>query len=83
MHFHLSQCSNQRVDPQVRNHRAIHKTDGRPAATSATIAINVLSVAFKTIAQSTPAKATVDPTDKSKSRDARPYNYPYFSTILC
>src|SRR5471030_2408906 len=42
-----------------------------PAGTAAIIAINVLPVAFKTIEQSTPANATVDPNDKSKSREAR------------
>src|SRR5471032_812406 len=47
------------------------KPMAEPAATAAIIAINVLPVAFRTIAQSTPAKATVEPTDKSTSRDAR------------
>ncbi len=42
-----------------------------PAATAAMIAMNVLPVALSTIAHSTPANATVEPTDKSKSREAR------------
>ncbi len=35
------------------------------------MAMKVLSVALSTIAQSTPEKATVEPIERSKSREAR------------
>ncbi len=47
------------------------KPTSAPATRLAPMPITTLPVALETIAQNTPAKATVEPTERSKSRDAR------------